>query len=152
MVNRPVPSAFRVLLARIRTRLHRGRGFRIAAAAAAAIVALIVLTQAASSRGGESPAAGETVTATASQPLLTSPVMLPEGTRGVPIPVEADTFVVGDLVDVHDMRSGAAIVREAHIVAIRTTEAIVAVPTSRVGPLVVALTTDGVLLVLTPTS
>ena len=125
---------------RLRIMLYRHRWLRWAAAAGAALAALAALSGD-SSDPPEAPA--EISPAGAS-------TRLPSGTRGVPVPVDSTVFAVDDVVDVHAVLDGSAVVLGAPVVSASTGEVILAVPSHRVDATVDALTTGGVILVLAP--
>ena len=139
---RPRPGVRRSAAGRLRTGLHRHRWLRWAAASGAALAVFAALS-------GRSP-----------DPPPAAPVVIPPGpadllplhTRGVPVPVEGQAFAPGDLVDVHAVLDGSAVVRQALIVKVddEGEEAVVAVPAEQVDATVDALTTGGVILVLVP--
>ena len=122
--------------------LYRHRWLRWAAAVGAALAVLAALS-------GESSDPPQ-------EPAEIAPpgpsTQLPPGTRGVPIPVDSTVFTVGDVVDVHGVLDGAAVVLGAPVVSAATDEVILAVPSDRVDATVDALATGGVMLVLVPPS
>ncbi len=139
---RPRPGVRRSAAGRIRTGLHRHRWLRWAAAGGAALAVFAAL----SGRSADPPPAAPVV-------LPPGPAdLLPLHTRGVPVPVEGQAFAPGDLVDVHAVLDGSAVVREALVVKVddEGEEAVVAVPAEQVDATVDALTTGGVILVLVP--
>ena len=122
--------------------LYRHRWLRWAAAATAALIVLATL------RGDPSdPAPAPTTT------LPPGPAdLLPPGTRGMPVPVDSETFAAGDTVDVHAILDGTAVVRSALIIDAGEDEVVVAVPSDQVDATVDALATGGVMLVLVPSA
>lgn len=136
----PRPPDGRAILARLQATLYRHRWIRWAAAGAAALIVFVSL------RDPATEPAATLVEATAPGPAG----LLPAGTRGVPIPATSRVFRTQDLVDVHTVIDGTAVVRGALIVDARDDEVVVAVPDSRVDATVDALATGGVMLVLVP--
>ena len=125
---------------RLRIMLYRHRWLRWAAAAAAALTVLATLRN-----DSSDPAPGPTAAAPPGPAVL-----LPSGSRGVPVPVDSTVFAVHDSVDVHSVLDGAAVARGALIVDTGDGEVVVAVPAERVDATVDALATGGVVLVLVP--
>jgi hypothetical protein len=122
--------------------LYRHRWLRWAAAAGAALAVLAALS-------GDSPDPPDTPAETVPPGPST---LLPPATRGVPVPVGSTVFTVGDVVDVHAVLDGAAVVLGTPVVSASADEVILAVPTDHVDAAVDALTTGGVMLVLVPSS
>ena len=124
--------------------LHHRRGLRWAAAIGAAVSVFVAL----GSGGSENrvPIDGPASIARQSSPAH----RLAPATRGVPVPADGVEFQTGDVVDVHEIRTGDAIAHAATVVAVQDEHTIVAVPAERVGATVDALTTGGVILVLVP--
>ena len=136
--SRPAARGGRSLTVRIQTTLYRHRWIRWAAAVGAALIVMAALSN---DRSDPPPVASEPP----------GPAdLLPPGTRGVPVPVESETFAAGDSVDLHAVLDGAAVVHAALVVEARAEELIVAVPASQVDATVDALATGGVILVLVP--
>lgn len=143
MTARPSAGLGRSTTGWIQTLLHRRRGVRWIAAAGASVAAFMALG---ADRSGE-PAIEQTV---AVAPTPGPADRLAPATRGVPIPVDSAAFKVGDVVDIHEIRTGAAVARDALVVQAGDGDAVVAVPLERVHAVVDALTTGGVILVLVP--
>lgn len=127
---------------RLRIMLYRHRWLRWAAAAGAAFAVFAALS--------DDPA-GPPQAPVDAEPPGPSAQLLP-GTRGVPVPVDSGVFEAGDVVDVHGVLDGAAVVLGAPVVSAGEDEVILAVPVPQVDPTVDALTTGGVVLVLVPES
>ncbi len=126
------------------TRLRHRRGLRLAAAAGAAVAVLVALGSNNSSE--RSPSAA---TALTSEDAGASQRLAP-GTRGVTVPAGGIDLRVGDIVDVHEIRTGGAVVRAALVADAADEHILVAVPLERVDAMLDALTTGGVMLVLVP--
>ncbi len=126
---------------RLRIMLYRHRWLRWAAAVGAALAVLAAL--------GDGPADPPPAPEAAEPPGRSS--QLPPDTRGVSVPVDSEMFAAGDVVDVHAVLDGAAVVLGAPVVSAGEDEVILAVPVPQVDPTVDALTTGGVVLVLVPT-
>lgn len=140
---RPIAGPGRSTVGWIQTMLHRRRGVRWVAAAGAAVAVFVVL-------GSDDPSTGGPEVL-AIQPA--GPVdRLPPDTRGVPVPGGNPAFNPGDMVDIHEIRTGAAVVVDATVVMAGEDDTIVAVPVDQVDAMVDALTTGGVILVLVPRS
>ena len=129
---------------RLRTLLYRHRSLRWAAAVGASVAAFMALRAPAPSEPGEDCALVAAAQATGPADVL------PASARGVPVPNDSSALAVGDVVDVHAVLGGAAIVRDAVITGHHDNEAVVAVPAERVGSVVDALAAGGVVLVLVP--
>ena len=141
---RPTANPGRSTVGWLQMMRHRHRGVRWIAAAGAAAAAFVAL----SSDGANDRSASEIAPTAAQQ---SGPAArLPPLTRGVPVPVDGAAFAVGDIVDIHEIRTGGAVVRDALVVGVSDEEAVVAVPAEQVDALVDALTTGGVILVLVP--
>ncbi len=140
-LRRPAPIDGRTTLARFQALLYRHRWIRWAAAAGAAGIVLISL------RGNEPNNTPPPVTIPAGAVGL-----LPEGTRGVPIPVTSKMFAVQNRVDVHAVADGGPVARSALVVETSDNEVILAIPNAQVDATVDALFTGGVMLVLVPST
>ncbi len=125
---------------RLRIMLYRHRWLRWAAAAGAALAVLAALSR-------DSPDPAQAPAETAPSGLS---ARLPSGTRGVPVPVDSTVLATGDVVDVHAVLDGAAVVLGAPVVSADTGEVILAVPSERVDATIDALATGGVILVIAP--
>lgn len=140
----PRISRARSAASRLHILLHRYRAIRWVAATAAAAAVFAVLT---SDNADDGAPPGDPADALES---ASSAARLPPGTRGMAIPDPGTAFAAGDLVDVHEVRTGSRVVREALVIEITEDAALVAVPTGSVDALVDALTTGGVMLALVP--
>ncbi len=140
----PRISRARSAASQLQILLHRYRAIRWVAATAAAAAVFAVLTSDNADNGTPS---GDPENALESAPAA---ARLVPGTRGVTIPDPGTAFAAGDLVDVHEVRTGSLVVREALVIEVTEDAALVAVPTGSVDALVDALTTGGVILALVP--
>ena len=122
---------------------HRSTRVRWIAASGAAICTLIAVTQASSNQPNTSPAA----TTAAADSLGTK---LEDEMRGVVVPVSAQVFRTGDIVDIHSRLDAEPISMAATIIAVADSDLVIAVPASQVSAIVDALTTGGVALALVP--
>ncbi len=75
---------------------------------------------------------------------------LPPGTRGVVVDVTRGRFDPGDVVDVHAASTGALVVTEVEVTGADQGGAVIAVHPDQVEPVIEAVTTGGVILVLVP--
>ena len=121
--------------------LGHQRGLRWAAAIGAAVSVFVAL----GSNGAENRVPIDEPASIASPAHRLAPA-----TRGVPVPADGAQFRVGDVVDVHEIRTGDAIAHAVTVVDVQDDHTVVAVPAERVGAAVDALTTGGVILVLVP--
>lgn len=140
LLARPAQRDSRSVLGRLQALLYRHLWIRWAAAAGAALIVLFALGPGGVAEAPEPAEAGPPATSS----------LLPLGTRGVPVPVDNALYRVGDSVDVHAVFDGAAVARSAPVIEAIDGEVVVAVPVEQVDDAVDALTTGGVILVLSP--
>ncbi len=131
--GRPVAGRRRVVAGWLRIVIHRYRFVRFVAAAVAALMVFSAVG-----------------TNSVPEVDLGAAAQLGEDARGVAVANQSTVFEVGDLVDVHELRSGNAVVRSAVVIANGERETLIGVPAELVSVIVNAVMEGGVLLTLVP--
>ncbi len=126
-------------------RLRHRRGLRLAAAVAAAVFVFVALVS--DGNGNQQTADAQPRTAETSLSSRLAP-----GMRGIPVPAGGAQLQEGDMVDVHEIRTGQAVAHSLKVVAIRDDNVLVETPIEKVDAMVDALTTGGLIVVLAPRS